>query len=133
MKMFRRHFYHGLLSGIMAALAAIIYNRIHLFATEADFSAVVNTGTIIALNLIACMIFSIAFYFYLRITKGKGIIFFHLLISTISFAAIIVPISISLPLSVKNPELFPGLAVPMIFFPAIAWYTFRPLFPVEEK
>jgi hypothetical protein len=34
---------------------------------------------------------------------------------------------------VKNPELFPGLAVPMIFFPALAWYTFKPLFVPEES
>jgi hypothetical protein len=117
----------------MAALAAIIYNRIYLFATEADFSSIVNAGTIISLNLIACLIFSIAFYFFTRITKGKRAVLFNLLISVLSFACIIIPISISLPLSVKNPELFPGLAIPMIFFPALAWFTFRPLFTFEEK
>jgi len=35
-------------------------------------------------------------------------------------------------LDVKTPELFPGLAVPMVFFPAMAWYTLKPLFAVKE-
>jgi hypothetical protein len=43
------------------------------------------------------------------------------------------PISVSLPLEIKNPELFPGLAVPMIFFPALAWYTVKPLFKINQN
>lgn len=126
--MFRSHFYHGAISGIMAAIAAIIYSRIHHFATQTDFSGIINVGTIISLNLIVGLIFSTGYYLFLKLFKKKGIIYFHILISILSFAAIIVPISISLPLSVKNPELFPGLAVPMVFFPALAWFTFKPLF-----
>ncbi len=126
--MFKTHFYHGIISGIMAALAAIIYSRIHYFATQADFSGIINPGTMISLNLIACLILSIAYYFFTRIWKKKGIIVFHLLLTILSFAAVIIPISISLPLTVKNPELFPGLAVPMVFFPALAWFTLKPLF-----
>ena len=131
--MFKKHFYHGITSGIMAAIAAIIYSRIHYFATAADFSAIINPGTMISLNLIVCLLISIAYYFF-NISSGKRrIIVFHLVISILSFAAVIIPISISLPLSVRNPELFPGLAVPMIFFPAIAWFTFKPLFISDEK
>jgi hypothetical protein len=117
----------------MAALAAIIYSRIHYFATEADFSGIINPGTMISLNLMVCLIFSIAYYVFTRFSNKKRIIVFHLLISILSFAAIIIPISISLPLSVSNPELFPGLAVPIIFFPALAWYTLKPLFILDER
>jgi len=131
--MFKKHFYHGITSGIMAAIAAIIYSRIHYFATAADFSAIINPGTMISLNLIVCLLISIAYYFF-NISSGKRrIIVFHIVISILSFAAVIIPISVSLPLSVRNPELFPGLAVPMIFFPAIAWFTFKPLFISDEK
>jgi hypothetical protein len=131
--MFKKHFYHGLTSGIMAALAAIIYSRIHYFATQADFSGIINPGTMISLNLIVCLIISIAYFFFVRFSRRKRILVFHILISILSFAAVIIPISISLPLSVRNPELFPGLAVPMIFFPVIAWFTFKPLFLTEER
>ena len=126
--MFKPHFYHGLISGIMAALAAIIYSRIHYFATQADFSGIINLGTMISLNLIVCLVISVAYYFFVRNSKKKTDLIYHLGISVLSFAAVIIPISISLPLSVKNPELFPGLAVPMIFFPVLAWFTFKPLF-----
>jgi len=85
----------------------------------------------VSLNLMVCLLFSIAYYFFTKITKNKRVILFHLLISMLSFAAIIIPISISLPLSVESPELFPGLAVPIVFFPALAWYTFKPLFTLE--
>jgi hypothetical protein len=131
--MFKKHFYHGLTSGIMAALAAIIYSRIHYFATQADFSGIINPGTMISLNLIVCLIISIAYFFFVRFTKKNRVLVFNILISILSFAAVIIPISISLPLSVRNPELFPGLAVPMIFFPVLAWFTFKPLFFTEER
>ncbi len=131
--MFKKHFYHGLISGIMAALAAIIYSRIHYFATEADFSKIINQGTMISLNLIVCLIISIAYFFFTGKPKKNTVIIFHLLVSLLSFAAVIIPISISLPLSIKSPELFPGLAVPMIFFPALSWFTFKPLFLANEK
>lgn len=131
--MFRKHFYHGLTSGIMAALAAIIYSRIHHFATDADFSGIINLGTMISLNLIVCLIISIAYYFFTIIFMKKRTIVFHLFISILSFTAVIIPISVSLPLSIRNPELFPGLAVPMVFFPVLAWFTFKPLFPINEK
>jgi len=86
----------------------------------------------ISMNLIVCLLFSIGYFFLRDIPKKRGIIAFHLLISILSFTAVIIPISISLPLSVKNPELFPGLAVPMVFFPVLAWFTLKPLFPVDE-
>jgi hypothetical protein len=131
--MFKKHFYHGMTSGIMAALAAIIYSRIHFFATQADFAAVINPGTMISLNLGVCLLISIAYYLFAIISKKKRDLVFNLLISILSFAAVIIPISVSLPLSVRNPELFPGLAVPMVFFPALAWFTFKPFFINDEK
>jgi hypothetical protein len=33
-----------------------------------------------------------------------------------------------LPLDIEAPELFPGLVVPMHFFPALGWFTLKPLF-----
>jgi len=64
---------------------------------------------------------------------GRGEIAFNFLFTIISFACAMVPISLTLPLDIKNPEIFPGLAVPMIFFPALAWYTLTPLFPMAGR
>lgn len=126
--MFKKVFYHSLLAGLLASVAGIIYNRIYFFATEADFSKVLNTGGIIGLNIMVCMAAGLVYWGLIKSMNKKGEILFNFLFSIISFACVMIPISISLPLKIQFPELFPGLAVPMVFFPAIAWFTVRPLF-----
>lgn len=126
--MFKKIFFHSLIAGILASVAGIIYNRIYFFATEADFSRVLNTGSIIGLNIMVCLVAGMLYWVLVKSLKKKGEVVFSFLFSIISFACVMIPISITLPLKVQFPELFPGLAVPMVFFPAIAWYTVKPLF-----
>jgi len=130
--MFKRIFIHGLIASVLAAIAAIIYKRIYFFATETDFSKVINYGSIIGLSLGIGMLATFVNYGLVKWLGKRGEIIFNFLFSIISFACVMVPISMSLPLDVKTPELFPGLAVPMVFFPAMAWYTLKPLFAVKE-
>jgi hypothetical protein len=129
--MFKKIFLQAVLASILAAVAGIIYNRIYYFSTEADFSAVLNTGRIIALSVLISMVAAFLNYFLIRLLKRRGEIVFNFLFSIVSFAAVMIPISVSLPLNVKSPELFPGLAVPMVFFPVVAWYTVNPFFRNE--
>lgn len=126
--MFKRIFFLGIAAGFLAGLAGIIYNRIYFFATETDFSKILNSVSIIGLNVMICLIICLIYWALVYWLKRKGEIVFNFLIAILSFAMVIIPISISLPLNIKNPELFPGLAVPMVFFPALAWHTLRPLF-----
>jgi hypothetical protein len=126
--MFKKIFFHAVLASVLASLAGIIYNRIYYFATEVDFSHVLNKGKIIGFSVLISMCAALPNYFLIRGLKKKGEIVFNFFFSIISFAAVMIPISISLPLNVKFPELFPGLAVPMVFFPAMAWYTLNPFF-----
>jgi hypothetical protein len=130
--MFKKIFLHSLSAGILASVAGIIYNRIYFFATETDFSGVLNTAGITGLNIMVCVAAGMVYWVFLKWLKKKGEIVFSFLFSVISFVCVIIPISITLPLKVQSPELFPGLAVPMVFFPAMAWYTVRPLFKVES-
>lgn len=126
--MFRKIFFHGLTAALFTAIAAIIYRRIYFFATEADFSKVLNTVSIIGFSIILCLLASFLYWGMIIWLKKKGELIFNFLFSIISFACVIIPISLTLPLDIKYPELFPGLAVPMIFFPAMSWYTVKPLF-----
>jgi hypothetical protein len=128
--MFRRIFFHGLSAGILSAIAAIIYNRIYFFATEVDFSKVLNTGSLIGINLIICLLAAFLYWGLIVWLKNKGEIVFNFIFSIVSFACVMVPISLTLPLSIVYPELFPGLAVPMVFFPVVAWHTIKPLFTI---
>jgi hypothetical protein len=126
--MFKRYFFHGLISGVLAATAASIYDRIYFFATQADFSAILGAQRIIGLNILICLLAAFLNWFLVVWLKQKGEIVFNFFFSVVSFALIIIPISMSLPLNIKLPELFPGLVVPMLFFPALAWYTLSPFF-----
>jgi hypothetical protein len=126
--MFRKIFLHAVFASILAALSGIIYNRVYYFTTEVDFTRVLTTERIIALSVLISMVAAFVNYFLIRWLKRRGAIVFNFLFSIVSFAAVMIPISISLPLDVKSPELFPGLAVPMVFFPVVAWFTVEPLF-----
>jgi hypothetical protein len=126
--MFKKIFLHAVFASILAAAAGIIYERVYYFSTEVDFSAVLNMTRIIALSVLVSMIAAFLNYFLIRLLKKRGAIVFNFLFSIVSFAAVLIPISFSLPLDVKSPELFPGLAVPMVFFPVVAWFTVEPLF-----
>jgi len=131
--MFKKIFLHALAASILAAVAGIIYNRIYFFATEADFSKVLPFSRIIGFSLLICMLAALVNYGLNRWLKTRGEIVFNFLFSIFSFALVLIPISISLPLDVKTPELFPGLGVPMVFFPSLAWYTTSPLFLLETS
>ena len=126
--MFRRIFFHGLTAGILSAVACLVFKRIHQFATYTDFSKVVSTPVLIAANLGICLIAAVLYW---ALTKGwgrRGEIVFNFLFAIASFASITWSFAVTLPLEIQMPELFPGLTVPMHFFPALAWFTLRPLF-----
>jgi hypothetical protein len=121
-------FIQSFVAGILAAIAANIYNQIYFFATEIDYSNIINVGSLIGLNLGVSFIAGLLYAGLTYVFKRKGAIIFNFVYSVGSFACVIIPIAITLPLSTPFPELFPGLTVPMVFFPVIAWMTIDPLF-----
>jgi hypothetical protein len=121
-------FIQSLVAGILAAIAANIYNQIYFFATQIDYSGIINVGSLIGLNLFVSFFAGLLYTIFTFFFKKNGAIIFNFVYSVGSFACVIIPIAISLPLSQPFPELFPGLTVPMVFFPVIAWLTIDPLF-----
>ncbi len=115
----------------MAAVAAIIFKRIHEFATYANFSKVVGVPVLFAVNLSVCLVAAILYWAFLKWLGRKGEIIFNFLFVIGSFASIAWSFIITLPLDIQFPELFPGLTLPMHFFPALSWFTIRPLFMKE--
>jgi MFS family permease len=126
--MFKRIFLQGLTAGILSAIASMIFSRIHQYVTATDFSKVVNLGTLLGINLMACLLAAIGFWILTNWLGRKGEIIFNFVFSILSFVSIIIPISAKLPLDIQFPEHFPGLTIPMHFFPALAWFTIRPIF-----
>ncbi|MBC7849967.1 MAG: hypothetical protein H7Y31_09525 [Chitinophagaceae bacterium] len=126
--MFKRIFFWGLTAGIFSAVASVIYQQIHEYATYSEFHKVVNLPVLIAINIMACLLAAFVFWAVMHFSKGRGEFIFNLLFSMASFASVMFPITTTLPLDVESPEMFTSLVIPMHFFPAIAWFTFRPLF-----
>jgi hypothetical protein len=126
--MFKRLLLLGLVSGILAGVAAIIYQKVYFKANEADFSKVVSLGTILIVCIVAGLLASIAYGLLTKWLPRAGEIIFNFLMVIVTFASIVGPIGYILPLDYEQPELFPGLTVPMHFFPALAWFTLKPLF-----
>jgi len=126
--MVKKNFLHGLTAGVLAALAAVIYDRIYYFAFETNFLKIINIPVIIGANLAACLLAAFGYGLLRRWLGTRAELPFNLVFSILSFATIIFPISMKLPLDIQNPELFPGLAIPMHLFPAMAWFTISPAF-----
>ncbi len=131
--MVKKIFFQAVVASALATAAALIYNRIYFFATEVDFSKVINTRSVAGLNVITCFIAAFIYWGLLKWLNKKGELIFNFLFSIASFACVAIPVTVTLPLDIKFPELFPGLSVPMVLFPALAWYTVKPLFTLHEN
>lgn len=124
----KAHFYHGLIAGIFASLAAYVYNRIYGYALAVDFSVVVNLSGILAACFIGTVVAATVHFFFKKIVKKYTEVFFNALFTIVTFASMLLPLSTSLPLEISSPELFLGLTIPMHMMPQLFWLTTKPMF-----
>ena len=83
---------------------------------------------ILAASIFGGVLAAAGYTLLVRSLKNNGEIVFNLLFTIFSFASLLLPIAYKLPLNIETPELFPGMVIPMHFFPALGWYTLKPLF-----
>lgn len=126
--MFKNSLVLGVISGLLSGLACVIYAKVYFTANEIDFSSIASNLVLFSSCIFGCVLASIGFYFSTKLMKKKGEILFNFLFTILSFASILGPIAATLPLDFEFPELFPGYAIPMHFFPALAWFTVKPIF-----
>lgn len=131
--MFKKALLLGIVSGLLAGAAGIVYARVYYSANEADFSKVAGTVHILAASLFGGVLAAMGWALSDRLFKTKGEIVFNLLFTTISFASLLLPIGHRFSPPIDTPELFPGMVIPMHFFPALGWYTLKPLFLNSAK
>ncbi len=124
---------HGIVAGLLAAVAGVIYLNIYQGAFGVDYDAVINVGSIVGASIIGCMLMTSGYAALLKLNRQNLTGWLNILIVVLSFASIISPIGMSLPLDVEFPELFPGLVVPMHFFPALAFFAIHPFFQTNIK
>lgn len=125
--------FHGIVAGLLSGIAGIIYLNIFTQAFGVDFSQMVNMGSIMGSSLIGCMLMTLGYAALTKLDKLNLEGWLNILIVVVSFASIIGPIGMSLPLDIEFPELFPGLVVPMHFFPALAFFAVYPFFKQKKS
>ena len=124
------HFGHGLLSGALSGLAAVVYKSVYSEAFLVDFSKVMANGQILFSSMFGCLLMALGYGLLNRWKPGQDIWFgaLNVIYALLSFLSIIGIFSFSLPYEVESPELFPGMAIPMHFFPLLAFLTLLPFF-----
>ncbi|HXB90970.1 MAG TPA: hypothetical protein VNU72_01715 [Puia sp.] len=126
--MFRKSLLLGIVSGLLAGIVGVAYAKVYYSTNEADFSQVASTVRIIAASLFGGVLAAFGYALLDKWLKGKGEIVFNLIFTAVSFATLLIPIAARLPRTIETPELFPGMVIPMHFFPALAWFTLKPIF-----
>ena len=119
---------HGIIAGILTAVAGIVYQMVYENALFLDFSLVINPGSIAGSSIFGCVIMALGYWLLEHFKKANLKGWLNVLITVLSFLSILGPLSMSLPLEVEFPEMFPGLAIPMHFFPAMIFFGLNPFF-----
>ncbi len=126
--MLKRLLLLGVVSGILAGIASLIYQKVYSTSLGVDFSKIAKPVGIVISCVVGCLIAALGYWLLNKWLKNKTEIVFNFLFVILSFATIVGAFAAKLPLDTTSPELFPGLVIPMHFFPALAWLTLRPLF-----
>jgi uncharacterized membrane protein YeaQ/YmgE (transglycosylase-associated protein family) len=126
--MLKRLLLLGVVSGILAGIASLIYQKVYSTSLGVDFSKIAKPVGIIISCMVGCLIAALGHWLLNKWLKNKTEIVFNFLFVILSFATIVGAFAAKLPLDTTSPELFPGMVIPMHFFPALAWLTLRPLF-----
>ncbi|HZE85449.1 MAG TPA: hypothetical protein VE035_14135 [Puia sp.] len=118
----------GIVAGILSGIVSLAYAKLYHSSLGADFSRVASPVGIIASSLLGGVLAALGYWLLDKWLQRRGEIVFNFLFVILSFATVLAPFGVKLPLDLEAPELFPGLAIPMHFFPALAWFTLKPLF-----
>ena len=118
----------AVLVGGLSGVAGIIYQKVYIETVGEGFVNIASVANIFKYTLAGAFTAAIGYFLISLVLKGKTDMVFNLLFVVLTFASILGPIGAKLPLEQEMPELFPGLAVPMHFFPALGWFALKPLF-----
>lgn len=132
--MFKKYFFLGIFSALSSVAMAYIYSKIY-FSVIADFSEgfslLFYTTFYLSIGMIACFI--MVGFRKLLFNKIISEVVFN---STFSIASLFLVFYL---LQMNDPEFskeeaiimedyYKGFVIPMLFFPALTWFSLKPLF-----
>ncbi|WP_028666272.1 hypothetical protein [Runella zeae] len=124
----KQTFTMGIVGSLLSSLASIIYLNIYSEAFVVDFSKIAGTSNIIASCTIGGLLLALGYKFAIQWKGKKTIGWLNVAFSILSFASIVGVLGFNLPLDTESPELFPGMVIPMHFFPVLSILTIFPFF-----
>lgn len=122
----------GIAGSLLSSLASIIYLNIYKEALVVDFSKVAGISNIIAACSIGCLLMAVGYKLALKWKGIKTIGWLNIFFSVFSFASIAGVMGFNLPLDTESPELFPGMIIPMHFFPILSMLTIYPFIKINK-
>ncbi|MCC6370566.1 MAG: hypothetical protein IT236_06160 [Bacteroidia bacterium] len=117
----------GLIGTTLSAIACAIYARIYTQAFYVDFSKVIALPNMIAACAIGCFLMATGYALAIKWKGEKTVGWLNVAYSVLSFASIVGVLGFNLPLDIESPEMFPGMVIPMHFFPALSVLSVYPL------
>lgn len=128
--MFIRTLLLGLTAGVLSGVACMIFAWVYETKLYLDFSTLISPMNYFGACIFGCVLASIGYWALSRVIPKLGGIIFNFLFSLLTFASILGPIAYVWPLDADQDLItyFPMYAMTMHFFPAIVWYTLKPLF-----
>jgi type III secretory pathway component EscS len=124
----KKYLLHAITAGALAGIAGVVYLQIYQSLYLVDYSLVISAPAIVSSSFIGTILMSLGYFAADRLRKPTLRIVLNLVFILLSFLSILPVMLMSLPLEVEFPELFPGLAVPMHFFPALFFLGVSPVF-----
>lgn len=122
----------GLISSVLSSLACIIYANIYKEAFYIDFSKVIGIANIISACTIGCFLMATVYALIYKWQKQAFLGWVNVSFSIISFASIAGVLGFQLPLDIESPEMFPGMVIPMHFFPLLSLLSIFPFFKLSN-
>ena len=131
--MFKNFFILGIVSAVATTIACFGYTTMY-YSLIVDFSEANGIVMLASWSLLVAMI-AVVLNFVCRLILKKSTIAdfaFNLLFSLVSIVMVFVLLSAKDPdFKTENAQLFAefykGFVMPMLFFPVLTWFTFKPL------
>lgn len=128
----KQTFIMGLTATLLSSIASIIYSMIYKAALLVDFSKVAGTSNIVAACSIGCFLMAVCYTVSIHWKGTKIVRWLNISFSVLSFATIAGVLGFDLPLDTESPELFPGMMIPMHFFPVLSVLSIFPFFKLDN-
>ena len=119
---------YGLSTGLISGTAGSVYSYCYQEYMFLDYSQVITPWSIITASVVACLLMA-GSYWYLGGEKQLHLLkLLNICFALLTCFSVLLPLGITLPLDVEFPEMFPGLAVPLHFFPTLIFFSLLPYF-----